>query len=93
MFVLGCGLLVNTITFTFMRKKGLSLNGNKVFDPKNNLIDWQLIGGAVLFGIGWGIGGLCPGPFFVLFSVFTVPIQVLWGIGLVVGMLSAAKVS
>ena len=93
MFVLTFGLIVNTITFNIMRKKGISLNGNKVFDPKNNIIDWQLIGGEFCFGVGWGIGGLCPGPFFVLFSVFTVPIQVLWGIGLVVGMIIAAKVS
>lgn len=29
--------------------------------PKLN-IDPQLIGGAALFGLGWGIGGFCPGP-------------------------------
>lgn len=93
MFVLGCGLLVNTITFTFMRKRGVSLNGSLVFDPKNNKIDWKLVLGAFCFGIGWGIGGLCPGPFFVLFSVFTVPIQILWGVGFVIGMLAAAKLT
>lgn len=93
MFVLGCGLLVNTITFTIMRKRGLSVNGSKVFDPKNNVIDVQLVCGAACFGLGWGIGGLCPGPFFVLFSVFTVPIQVLWGAGLVIGMVVASKVA
>lgn len=93
LFVLGCGLLVNIITFYVMRKRGVSFNGSKVFDPKNNLIDWQLVGGAFCFGLGWGIGGLCPGPFFVLFSVFTIPIQLLWGIGMVIGMFIAAKVS
>lgn len=93
MFVLCCGLLVNSVTFTLMRKKGVSLNGSKVFDPQNNVIDWQLIVGAACFGLGWGIGGLCPGPFFVLFSVFTVPIQVLWGVGFVIGMFAAAMVS
>lgn len=93
LFVLGFGLLVNLITFSIMRKKGTSLNGSKVFDPKNNVIDWQLIGGAFCFGLGWGIGGLCPGPFFVLFSVFTIPIQIIWGVGLIIGMKIAAKVS
>lgn len=93
LFVLGCGLLVNTITFTIMRKKQISLDGSKVFDPKNNNVDWQLIGGAFSFGLGWGIGGLCPGPFFVLFAVFTIPIQLLWGIGMMIAMFAAAKLS
>jgi len=30
--------------------------------PKNTIIDKQLIAGSMLFGLGWGIGGLCPGP-------------------------------
>lgn len=93
MCVLGCGLLVNFITFNVMRSKGTSINGNKVFDPKNNEIDWKLIFGAFCFGLGWGLGGLCPGPFLVLFAVATVPIQVFWGVGLVTGMLLANKIS
>ena len=64
-----------------------------MFDPKNNKIDLQLVCGAFCFGLGWGIGGLCPGPFLVLFSVFTIPIQLLWGISLVLGQLLANFVS
>ncbi|MEP5729668.1 MAG: DUF6691 family protein [Sulfitobacter sp.] len=30
--------------------------------PSATQIDRRLLGGAVLFGIGWGIGGFCPGP-------------------------------
>ena len=30
--------------------------------PDATAIDRNLIGGAALFGIGWGLGGLCPGP-------------------------------
>jgi len=32
--------------------------------PKNQVIDHQLILGAIMFGIGWGIAGVCPGPAF-----------------------------
>ena len=76
LFVLGCGVTFNVITFTIIRKKGTSINGNRVFDPQNPNIDWQLVLGAFSFGLGWGIGGLCPGPFLVLFTVFTVPITI-----------------
>lgn len=30
--------------------------------PARTVIDWRLVGGAAVFGIGWGLGGLCPGP-------------------------------
>lgn len=29
---------------------------------KRGPIDWKLLIGAVVFGVGWGLGGLCPGP-------------------------------
>lgn len=76
-----------------MRKKGFGLNGEKVFDPKNTDIDWKLIVGAFCFGLGWGLGGLCPGPFLVLFTDFTVPIQIIWGGCLIIGMYCAYGLS
>ncbi|MFT5585451.1 MAG: putative membrane protein YedE/YeeE [Cognaticolwellia sp.] len=30
--------------------------------PAAKEIDWQLVGGSALFGVGWGLGGFCPGP-------------------------------
>lgn len=35
-------------------------------DPANILINYKLIVGSAIFGLGWGIGGVCPGPAFVL---------------------------
>lgn len=34
--------------------------------PTNNLIDSKLIFGEAIFGVGWGLAGLCPGPAMVL---------------------------
>ena len=34
--------------------------------PANRQLDRRLIGGSLLFGVGWGIAGLCPGPGLVL---------------------------
>ncbi|KAG2157271.1 hypothetical protein DEU56DRAFT_12020 [Suillus clintonianus] len=42
--------------------------GGKWNIPASTKIDWRLILGSVIFGIGWGIGGICPGPGLVNFG-------------------------
>lgn len=37
--------------------------------PRNNQIDSKLIRGSILFGIGWGIAGICPAPAFTLIGL------------------------
>lgn len=93
MFVLGCGVTVNLFTFQYMirHRKTPICQGYSLFNPNNNSIDKRLVLGAFIFGLGWGIGGLCPGPFIVLFPTFTVGINVIWGVSLVIGQILAAK--
>ena len=40
--------------------------GAKFGVPTNTDIDWKLLVGALFFGMGWGISGLCPGPALLL---------------------------
>lgn len=48
----------------------LPILGNDTWpDGLNQTIDARLIGGAVIFGVGWGILGLCPGPALVNFGI------------------------
>lgn len=44
------------------RQHSRSLLGNPMQLPMKHSLDRRLIGGSVLFGIGWGITGICPGP-------------------------------
>jgi len=66
--------------------KKLSIFGHDLFNPHNSTIDLRLVGGALCFGLGWGIGGLCPGPAIMQFSVFTLSIHVIWLLFLILGM-------
>ncbi len=61
-FVMGGGLVVTVIAFNIILKRPHPIFGDKFYLPKSSDIDKRLIIGASLFGAGWGIGGLCPGP-------------------------------
>ncbi|WP_413112154.1 DUF6691 family protein [Thaumasiovibrio sp. DFM-14] len=62
-FVMGGALLV-FIPFYFLliRRCEKPIADRCFFMPESNVIDKKLLGGAALFGIGWGIAGICPGP-------------------------------
>ena len=63
-FVMGGGVVANFIGHRIvMRRPGpVFASGAAGFRiPANNAIDSKLVIGSALFGIGWGLGGLCPG--------------------------------
>lgn len=92
LFVLTPGLLVGLITFNYMlRVRKNPYYGERLFNPSGD-IDWKLIVGALMFGLGWGIGGICPGPAIVLFPVWTVPIHLIWFTCVLIGMAIGSRV-
>lgn len=61
-FVMGGALCVTLPTFQLLKSKARPLFETRFFLPTRQDVDGTLLGGAALFGVGWGIAGLCPGP-------------------------------
>ena len=61
-FVMGGAIAVAFVAFRIAARRGLSISGGPLHLPTMRTIDARLVGGSVLFGAGWGLVGLCPGP-------------------------------
>ena len=61
-FVMGGAVAVSGVAFFIARRRSVSLLGAALKLPTARQIDRRLVIGSVLFGIGWGIAGFCPGP-------------------------------
>lgn len=64
--VMGGAIAVASIAFALANKRETSLLGITINLPTARHIDKRLVIGGLLFGIGWGLAGICPGPAFVL---------------------------
>ena len=83
--VMGGGLVIGSIGFAMLKRQPKTLLGEPLNLPSSRKIDGRLIAGSVLFGIGWGITGICPGPGLVLLGA-GVPEGVIYMASLLAGM-------
>lgn len=61
-FVMGGAIAVAAVAFAVARRRSVSLLGTAMRLPSARQIDRRLVGGSLLFGVGWGVAGFCPGP-------------------------------
>jgi uncharacterized membrane protein YedE/YeeE len=66
MFVMGGAIGVGVVAFAFAKKRTMAILGDVMYLPSKHDIDSKVMLGGVIFGIGWGIAGICPGPALVL---------------------------
>lgn len=86
-FVMGGALLVTLPAFQLVRKMKAPFCDISFQLPTNKLVDARLVTGAAMFGLGWGLVGLCPGP--ALGAIVTLQSDVLiFVVSMIVGMLA-----
>lgn len=61
-FVMIGAISVHSVSFFFLKKRKTPFLASKWHLAPHRKMDKQLVIGSVIFGLGWGLGGYCPGP-------------------------------
>lgn len=65
-FVMGGAIAVGLVGFRLARAQPMAWTGEPRVWPSLHGLDKRLVLGALIFGVGWGVAGICPGPALVL---------------------------
>ena len=68
-FVMAGAVAVSAVGYRVVRRRGRPVLATRLDLPTRRNIDLRLIAGAAVFGLGWGLVGLCPGPALTLLTV------------------------
>lgn len=72
-FVMAGAIPVAFAGFRMAARRPATPLGQPVHLPQARAVDTRLVLGSALFGIGWGLAGICPGPAFVLMGLASGP--------------------
>jgi len=85
-FVMGGAIVPMAIAWQVQKRMKRPVFSADFALPTRRDFDWKLLTGAVLFGIGWGITGLCPGPAIAGLAISPVPASI-FVLAMLAGML------
>ena len=92
MFVLGGAVVTSFVGYRLVFKQSAPLFGERFQLPTRQDLDSKLLGGAALFGIGWGLSGYCPGPAIASIGGISLPLAAML-VTMVVGWFAAQRLS
>lgn len=84
-FVMAGAILVHAVGYYFVTKRDKPVLDEKFNIPKKRKITGSLVGGAFIFGVGWGLAGFCPGPAMVSLATFELR-PLIFVVAMLVGM-------
>ena len=85
-FVMGGAIIVTAPAFFILKNKTSSSLGFEIQLPQKKDLDKKLLLGSSLFGIGWGLVGLCPGPAVSSIALFE-PLTIIFLMSMIVGII------
>ncbi len=91
-FTMAAAIAIALPAFASARRTGRSLRGAAVRISNLRPIDGPLVWGSSLFGIGWGLSGVCPGPGLILVATGA-PHAIVFAIGYIVGVYAVDSLS
>ncbi len=62
LLVLASAVITSAIGYTVVNRRAAPLFDRNFHLPAKTTLDRRLLGGAAIFGVGWGVAGFCPGP-------------------------------
>lgn len=92
MFVLGAAVGTTFVGYRLVFARGTPLFSTKFQLPTKQELDAKLLGGAALFGVGWGLSGYCPGPAIASIGGLTLPLLALLA-AMVLGWFIAQRIA
>lgn len=92
MFVLGGAVVTSFVGYRLVFKQTAPLFGERFQLPTRQDLDVKLLGGAALFGIGWGLSGYCPGPAIASIGGISLPLAAML-VTMAIGWFAAQRIT
>jgi uncharacterized protein len=86
LFVMVGAIATHATLLVFIRRRKHPLLAQSFQIPGHTQLDFRLLAGSALFGVGWGLAGFCPGPAIVNLATFS-PVVLSFTAAMLLGML------